>query len=254
MLVDTDSSGAVDRGEFNALLEGIQARAARRRATGWRARGPEAAEPAAARAGLVAAFFGADGRREMSLAAFKNFVGALRAELARLEFLHYDFAGRGFITGRDFALSLICAARLKHVDAYLAAVDAMPAALAETRVSADEYAAFRAVWRRLRRLETAIDFARASAGGGVSAEGFRRVAARVLGADIPPAMVEVIFYLFAGPDGALNEDFLVGAMARHYESGLQVAGDGGEGGGGGGGLSGAGGLFDCMKRCSAKGR
>lgn len=41
--------------------------------------------------GLVRLFFGADGRGQLSLAAFRAFVSDLRLELLRLEFEHYDW-------------------------------------------------------------------------------------------------------------------------------------------------------------------
>ena len=69
--------------------------------------------------GLLSAFFGADGRGQLSKEAFRAFVLELRDELLRLEFEWYDWRRQGAISGRDFAHSIVSCARLKHVDAYL---------------------------------------------------------------------------------------------------------------------------------------
>ena len=44
--------------------------------------------------GLLVAFFGTKGNEQLDLEHFAAFCTALHAELVRLEFLHYDHAGR----------------------------------------------------------------------------------------------------------------------------------------------------------------
>ena len=40
--------------------------------------------------GLMMTFFGADGRHELDLRHFDDFIEALHVELVRLEYCHYD--------------------------------------------------------------------------------------------------------------------------------------------------------------------
>ena len=44
--------------------------------------------------GLMARFFGRDGRGQLSLRQFADYVASLREELVRLEFKHYDWQGK----------------------------------------------------------------------------------------------------------------------------------------------------------------
>lgn len=44
--------------------------------------------------GLMVTFFGADGRQELDLRHFDDFIEALHVELVRLEYCHYDPSNR----------------------------------------------------------------------------------------------------------------------------------------------------------------
>lgn len=215
--MDHDGNGEVDAEEFSVLLEGLAARAARRTPSLRHA-------PGALRkgtSGLVATFFkGRHGR--LSLQTFEKFIADLRTEVVRLEFSYYDFRKQGSITGRAFAHSVVGCARIKHIDDYLDRVDALPPHLAAARVSPAEFAAFRGVWRRLRRLAVALEFWAASSGA-LSRADFQSVASRVMGATLAPPLVDVLFHLFANDDGSLNAGFMVAVMDRGFETGLSVS-------------------------------
>ena len=101
----------------------------------------------------------------------------------------------------------------------------MPAELAEARVTLPEFAAFQAMWRRLRPLALALDFT-ANTRGGVRREDLQRCALRVLRTSLPPLEVEVLFYLFGagggGPDACLNTHYMYQVRGR----GERLAGGG----------------------------
>lgn len=69
-------------------------------------------------------FFGRDGTQKLALADFTSFLVSLHEEVVRLEFAHYDVAGRGSIPALDFARSLVATADVRHVDKLLDKVGA----------------------------------------------------------------------------------------------------------------------------------
>lgn len=215
-LMDTDGNGTVDSTEFENLLSAIQARASRHHAAALR---HSVADLNVARGGLVAAFFGADSKKTLSLPAFKKFLEELREEMVRLEFSFYDYAGRGHITGKDFAHSVVGSARLKHIDSYLDKVEELPGELAEAKVTLDQFRAFRKVWRHMHRLGVALDFKRSTTNGLTPAE-LLRVVNRVLGVTLTPETVEILFHLFSDGQGGLNTTWLLSVMDRHFETGM----------------------------------
>ena len=111
----------------------------------------------------------------------------------------------------------------------------MPAALAEARVSLPEFAAFQALWRRLRPLALALDFT-ANTRGGVGREDLRRIALRVLRTSLPALEVDILFYLFGSqgsqgaqgsPDGAhLNTHYMYQVRRGRVGGWWRVAGGG----------------------------
>eukprot|EP00887_Chlorella_sp_A99_P007991 scaffold12.g7991.t1 len=202
--------------------------------------------------GLVRTWFGKDGQKRLSLPQLEAFILGLQTELERLEFAHYDWKRQGWISGQDFAHSLIGSARTKHVEGYLAKVDALPPELAELRVSFADFQQFRwaaagslleyvtnnsyntALWRRKMRCSGAcMRGSVAAPRGGRSAQ------------------VDLLFYLFADPLGSLNVAHLRGVLDRSYVTGLTLAGGGGGSGGGkrpGEHAS----LLECLASCWAK--
>ena len=58
---------------------------------------------------------------------------------------------------------MIGCARLKHIDGYLAAVDALPPALVSAKVSLEDLKSFRSLLRQVHRLAVALEFNRCAA-------------------------------------------------------------------------------------------
>lgn len=214
-LMDEDSSGSVDKKEFGHVLESIQKRAT----IPHLAHLNSVSHLASAKGGMIAQFFGKDGKEELTPAKFKNFLSKMKEELVRLEFSWYDFGNVGSISARDFALSVAGCARLKHIDGYLTRIEEMPDKLADKRITYADFTAFRGVWRRLRRLSVALEFWRDSSGRDVGPEDFISVVSRVMGINLPKHVVDVVFYLFNDPEGKLNTQFMLSVMNRHFETG-----------------------------------
>lgn len=243
--MDSDGNGAVDHEEFGKVLTAIQSRASK--PTGTLRQGAAALHLATAQGGVVAAFFGTDGKKSLTPAAFKKFLADLREEMARLEFAWYDHRGVGSITARDFALSVVGCAKLKHLDEYLDKIDAMPEGLATKSVSLSEFKDFRGVWRRLRRLAVALEFWRQVSGQDWTPGDFVNVVQRVMGVALAPAVVDVIFYLFDSPRG-LNTHYMLAVMDRHFETGPKLLGGKDQGSAAAGGEKRS--IFDCISECS----
>ncbi len=80
--------------------------------------------PSGSDSGILVSFFGRDGSKKLALAEFTSFLVSLHEEVVRLEFAHYDVAGRGSIPALDFARSLVATADVRHVDKLLDKVGA----------------------------------------------------------------------------------------------------------------------------------
>ncbi|PSC74405.1 ARF guanine-nucleotide exchange factor GNOM isoform B [Micractinium conductrix] len=222
-LMDKDGSGKVDHDEFGQLLAAIHARANKPSVTMRKSVSSSSGGSGEDNLhGLLSAFFGADGRGQLSKEAFRAFVLELRDELLRLEFEWYDWRRQGAISGRDFAHSIVSCARLKHVDAYLDKCQAMPAELAGLRVSFEEFRQFRDVWRQLRLLSVALEFMK-NTGGKVGRSEFAFTVLHVLGIKLRPQIVDVMFYLFGAEGDHLNVNYMYQVLNRHYATGLTAS-------------------------------
>lgn len=245
-LLDRDGSGDIDRDEFLQLLQSLNAQTATPTplvAVRTPAKGVELV-------GLVRTWFGKDGQKRLSLPQLEAFILGLQTELERLEFAHYDWKRQGWISGQDFAHSLIGSARTKHVEGYLAKVDALPPELAELRVSFADFQQFRAMWRKLDELSVGLEFMQ-NMSGRVDPQSFKWAVGHVLGLQLSQGSVDLLFYLFADPLGSLNVAHLRGVLDRSYVTGLTLAGGGGGSGGGkrpGEHAS----LLECLASCWAK--
>ncbi|KAL4418659.1 hypothetical protein ABPG77_007478, partial [Micractinium sp. CCAP 211/92] len=218
-LMDKDSSGKVDRTEFRQLLDAIETRAGKpsmsMRKSVHNAEGDLY--------GLMNTFFGADGRGQLSLATFRTFVADLREELLRLEFQYYDWRKQGWISGRDFAHSIVSCARLKHVDSYLDKCQAMPPELAGLQVTFQDFKQFREVWAQLRMLSVALEFLH-NTNGCVRRSDLCWTVQHVLGVKLRPQLVDLLFYLFGDKaKDELNVNFMFQVLNRHYATGLTIS-------------------------------
>ena len=243
--MDEDSSGSVDRHEFGNVLEAIQIRAS----VPYAMHLNKIVKLGEAKGGVIAQFFGKNGDRELTPKEFGQFISKMKEELVRLEFKWYDYSNIGSISARDFALSVVGCARLKHIDGYLTKIEEMPDALADERLTYADFQAFRGVWRHLRKLSVALEFWRDSSGQDFTPEDFRSVISRVMGINLSKTMIDVVFYLFTDPAGKLNTQFMLSVMNRHFETGPILNGaqksDTPEG---------KKSFFDCVNECSTKRR
>jgi hypothetical protein len=101
----------------------------------------------------------------------------------------------------------------------------MPAELASTDVSYQQFCDFRHMWRNLRLLAVALDFS-LSLGRAITPQVFADSVQQVLGISLAPSTLKILFYLFGqGADG-LNVHFMFQVMNRHVVTGINAAGAG----------------------------
>lgn len=100
--------------------------------------------------------------------------------MLRLEFDHYDYKGRGTISAKDFALSLVAAADMSHLDRLLERVDELndKPRLREVRISLDEFKRFAELRRRLQPFSLAL-FSCGKVNGLLTKDDFKRAASHV---------------------------------------------------------------------------
>jgi Ca2+-binding EF-hand superfamily protein len=247
--MDHNGNGAVDRQEFSKVLKAIQARASHPSSIQHKIR----ADLMSAQGGLVRQFFGTDGKKELTPDRFKKFLAEMREAMTRLEFQYYDYNEKGYITAKDFALSIVGHARIKHVDGYLDKIAEMPKELAENRINYDEFRMMRLVWRKLRQLSVALEFMKSSSGMDFTPEEFVDIVSRVMKCKLPQSMVDVIYFLFGNANGGLNTVFMMSVLDRSFETGPVIAGGDTSGkmkssSGGSGSKS----FFECVSECTAK--
>lgn len=244
--MDHNGNGSVDRQEFSKVLKAIQSRASHPSSIQHK----NNANLMSADGGLVKLFFGTNGKKELTPGNFKKFLAEMREALTRLEFQYYDYNDKGYISARDFALSIVGHARMKHVDGYLDKIDDMPKDISEKRITYEEYRMLRLVWRRLRQLSIALEFMKSSSGMDFTPDEFIDIVSRVMKCKLPRTMVDVLYHLFGNRNGGLNTVFMMSVMDRSFETGPVLGGDqGGKKSGSGGGSKS---FFDCVSECTAK--
>lgn len=75
-----------------------------------------------------------------------------------LEFKHYDYKLRGSISAKDFALSMVASADLKHLNKLLDRVDVMEKhpEIQNIRITREEFKSFAELRRKLQPLSLAL--------------------------------------------------------------------------------------------------
>jgi len=244
--MDHNGNGSVDREEFSKVLKAIQSRASHSSSIQHKI----SADLMSAEGGLVEQFFGTNGKKELTPGSFKRFLAEMREALTRLEFQYYDYNDKGYIFARDFALSIVGHARIKHVDGYLDKIDDMPKDISQKRITYEEYRMLRLVWRKLRQLSIALEFMKSSSGMDFTPDEFIEIISRVMKCKLSQAMVDVLYYLFGNQHGGLNTVFMMSVMDRSFETGPVIGGDQSGNNSGSGGSSKS--FFDCVSECAAK--
>ncbi|KAL6215064.1 hypothetical protein ACLB2K_014495 [Fragaria x ananassa] len=230
-MFDTDDSGEIDKGEFKkvmALMRACNRHGAQHRGGlrfGLKAR------DSVENGGLVEFFFGEDGNTRLQLDKFVKFLRDLQNEMVRLEFSHYNYTMRGTMIAKDFALSMVASADMRHLSSLLDRVDELDhnPDLKDTRISFEEFKNFAELRKQLQPFSLAL-FSYGKANGMLTREDFKRAAFHVCDIALSDNVVEIIFHVFdSNRDGHLSLDEFVTVLhqcqkdiAQHVETGIMV--------------------------------
>ncbi|OMO80257.1 Calcium-binding EF-hand [Corchorus olitorius] len=235
MLFDTNNDGLIsfpeeiDRDEFKKVMTLMreQNRQTARHRDGRRALGIKVTEPVE-NGGLVEYFFGSDGKTCLKHDKFVQFLRDLHDEILRLEFAHYDFKVNGTISAKDFALSLVASADIRHINKLLDRVDELnnQSHLKDIRVTFEEFKNFAELRKKLQSFSLAI-FSYGKVNGVLTKKDFQRAASQVCEISITDNVVDIIFHVFdANRDGNLSADEFVRVVQRRERDNSQSRPDG----------------------------
>ncbi|KAK1437432.1 hypothetical protein QVD17_03223 [Tagetes erecta] len=239
-MFDLDNSGEIDKEEFKKVMAMMRAqhRQGSRQRGGLR-NGLKISTPVE-NGGLVEHFFGKDGHSRLVLEKFVKFLKDLNNEILLLEFAHYDYKSRGTISAKDFALSMVASADMKHINKFLDHADQIKdePTLNNIRITFEDFKKFAELRRQLKPLSLAI-FSYGKVNGLLTKKDFQRAANQVCGIALSDNVIDIIYYLFdANWDGRLSSDEFLRVLQRREEDRLQPREDGF--------IS----LFSCWLQCS----
>ncbi|XP_039027812.1 calcium uptake protein, mitochondrial-like [Hibiscus syriacus] len=240
-MFDVDNNGEIDKEEFKKVMALMRAnnRLGAVHCDGLRI-GSLKLTGQVEDGGLVEYFFGKDGKARLKHDKFVQFMRDLQDEMLRLEFDHYDYKGRGTISAKDFALSMVASADLSHLDRLLEPVDElndMPH-LKEIRINLIEFKHFAELRRKLQPFSLAL-FSYGEINGLLKKDDFKRAASHVCGISLTDNIVEIIFHLFdSNRDGHLSSDEFVRVLRKRERDIAQPV------------ESGLSGLLSCCWNCS----
>lgn len=101
--------------------------------------------------------------------------------MVRLEFAHYDYKLRGTISSKDFALSMVASADMRHLSKLLDRVDELDreSHISNARITLENFKNFAELHKRLQPFSLAL-FSYGEANGLLTRKDFKRAASRVL--------------------------------------------------------------------------
>lgn len=100
-------------------------------------------------------------------------------QMVRLEFAHYDYKLRGTISAKDFALSMVASADMKHLNKLVDRVDELNGLnLSNIRITSEEFKNFAELRKRLQPFSRAL-FSYGKASGLLTRKDFQRAASQV---------------------------------------------------------------------------
>ncbi|KAL7166044.1 hypothetical protein ACSBR2_036836 [Camellia fascicularis] len=215
-MFDIDCNGEIDREEFKrvmALMRAHNRQGAIHRdglRAGLRVGG------SVENGGLVEYFFGKDGKKCLQHEKFVQFLRSLHAEMVRLEFAHYDYKLHGTISAKDFALSMVASADMRHLNKLLDRVEELnkESNLSNVRITEEEFKDFAELRKRLLPFSLAL-FSYGKANGLLTRKDFQRAASQVCGVSLTDNVVEIIFHVFdANCDGSLSADEFIRVLQK----------------------------------------
>ncbi|KAJ7969213.1 calcium uptake protein 1-like, mitochondrial-like [Quillaja saponaria] len=208
-MFDLNNNGAIDRGEFKKVMALM--RSQNRQGAHHRDGRRLGVKTSVENGGLLEYFFGKDGRTCLQHEKFVGFLRELHDEILRLEFSHYDYNLQESISAKDFALSLVAAADICHLNKLLDRVDELnnEPHLKDIRITFKEFKAFADLRKKLESFSIAI-FSYGKVNGVLTKEDFQRAASQVCGISITNRVVDIIFHVFdANRDGSLSANEFV---------------------------------------------
>ncbi|GMP36753.1 hypothetical protein CsSME_00008771 [Camellia sinensis var. sinensis] len=215
-MFDLDNNGEIDKDEFKkvmTLMRTHNRQGARHRdglRIGLKVSG------SVEDGGLLEYFFGKDGKQCLEHGKFVQFLRDLHDEILRLEFAHYDYKSQGTISAKDFALSMVASADMRHVNKFLDHVEELndEPNLKDIRITFEEFKNLAELRKRLCSLSLAI-FSHGKVNGLLTKPDFQRAAYHVCGISLMENVVDMIFYVFdTNHDGSLSSDEFLRVLQR----------------------------------------
>ncbi|XP_057488190.1 calcium uptake protein, mitochondrial-like [Actinidia eriantha] len=214
-MFDIDCNGEIDREEFKNVMDLM--RAHNRQGASHRdgLRAGVRVGGSVENGGLVEYFFGKDGKECLQHEKFVQFLRSLYDEMVRLEFAHYDYKLRGTISAKDFALSMVASADMRHLNKLLDRVDELNESnLSNVRITLEEFKNFAELRKQLQSFSLAL-FSYGKITGLLTKKDFQRAASQVCGVSLTDNVVEIIFHVFdANRDGSLSCDEFVRVLEK----------------------------------------
>ncbi|KAL8063031.1 hypothetical protein ABFX02_01G001600 [Erythranthe guttata] len=215
-MFDLDCNGKIDREEFKKVMTLMRAhnRQGAVHSDGFRAGSKLGGS--IENGGLLEYFFGKDGKDLLRHDKFVQFLRHLHDELVELEFAHYDYKLRGTISAKDFALSMVASADLKHLSKLLRRVDELDnhPGLGNIRITREEFKSFAKLRKKLQPFSLAL-FSFGQVNGLLTRKDLQRAANQVCGVSLTDKMLEIIFHVFdANKDGRLSADEFVRVLHK----------------------------------------
>ncbi|KAJ9551018.1 hypothetical protein OSB04_015063 [Centaurea solstitialis] len=239
-MFDLNNDGEIDKEEFKKVMALM--RAQHRQGSGHRdgLRIGLKVTTHVENGGLVEYFFGKDGKSCLAHEKFTQFLKDLQNEILSLEFAHYDYKSRGTISAKDFALSMVASADMRHINKFLDRADQLndEPSLKDIRITFEDFKKFAELRTKLRPLSLAI-FSYGKVNGLLTKQDFQRAIEQVCGIVLSDNVINTIYYVFdVNRDGSLSWEEFLRVLQRREEDKIQPR------------EAGVVGLISCWLQCS----